>query len=94
MEFYASLDIQPTFSHGHLQIQSNVITVVLALAHPQLRMNFNQCETYLGMDLCLVVQARIWRGGGNFKEFVRNLQLSYENNTCDRIIHALAIDGP
>ena len=33
-------------------------------------------------------------GGGNFKEFVRNLQLSYENNTCDRIIHALAIDGP
>ena len=32
--------------------------------------------------------------GRTSKKFVRNLQLSYENNTCDRIIHALAIDGP
>ena len=28
------------------------------------------------------------------RAFVRNLQLSYENNTQDRIIHALATNGP
>ena len=28
------------------------------------------------------------------RAFVRNLQMSYENNTRDRIIHALATDGP
>ena len=45
-----------------------------------------------GMDLCLVVQAR--NLGKFLREYVRNLQLSYENNTWDSIIHALTIVGP
>ena len=39
----------------------------------------------------MVVQTRTWNFWG---EYAWNLQLSYENNTWDHIIHALTIDGP
>ena len=32
------------------QIQPDVVTVVPAAAHPQLRMNFNQCEFFLAYN--------------------------------------------
>lgn len=45
----------------------------------------------LRIDLCLVVQAIFWE---ILEESKRNIQWSYENNTCDHIIHVLAAYGP
>ena len=57
--FMHPLTFNQPFLMDDFQIHPNVITMVFATTQLQLRMNFNQ-YTSSGMDLCLVVQARIW----------------------------------